>query len=288
MKRSHLFWLLALFPLGFAHAQLQSPAVQTPVAPRSPVTPSEAARGAVPAVPLVRVPPVQRIGARLPVAQEIRAQLQAQRQARLSADQAARVVQLHVREGDAVAAGAPLLSFDCQVQQAQQMQAQAALLLAQKKLEASQRRIGQESAGQAERTIVEAEVAKARAELNTLDLQLSRCTLKAPFAGQLVRLLVREQQTVQPGEALLEILDNGTLEVEFSLPAVRLADVRPGLEIQFIPAANGKRYPARIQRVAAQVDPATQTFKVAALLGGRFPELLSGMQGQVILPLPSR
>jgi hypothetical protein len=48
-----------------------------------------------------------------------------------------------------------------------------------------------------------------------------------------------------------------------------------------------KTYPAKFIRIGARVDPVSQSVKVAAAISGRFPELMAGMSGKVLVSPPA-
>ena len=101
------------------------------------------------------------------------------------------------------------------------------------------------------------------------------------LAGRVAEQKVREQQYVQPGQPLLDILDDSVLELEFLVPSVwlRWLTVGGGFEVQI--DETRKTYPARFIRIGARVDPVSQSVKVAATIDGIFPELIVGMSGRV-------
>jgi multidrug efflux pump subunit AcrA (membrane-fusion protein) len=97
---------------------------------------------------------------------------------------------------------------------------------------------------------------------------------------------VREQQFVQPGQVLLDIFDDSSLELEFLIPSAWLRWVKPGLPLRVSIDETRKTYPARFTRIGARVDPVSQSIKVAATIDGRFPELMAGMSGRIEVSPP--
>jgi multidrug efflux pump subunit AcrA (membrane-fusion protein) len=89
---------------------------------------------------------------------------------------------------------------------------------------------------------------------------------------------------VSPGNPLLDIIDTGQLEVQMIVPSRWLAWLRPGAAFQVDVEELGKRYPAKVQRLGAQIDPVSQTVDVTAALTGNAPELLPGMSGWAVFP----
>ena len=98
----------------------------------------------------------------------------------------------------------------------------------------------------------------------------------------------REQQFVQPGQALLEILDDSSLDLDFIVPSKWLAWLKVGQSFKVAIDENGQSYPARVTRLGARIDPVSQSVTVAAVIDGHFPELIAGMSGRVLLAPPAR
>lgn len=218
---------------------------------------------------------------------EIRAQLMPRRYTTLAAEIGAKVNRVPLAEGSRFQAGQTLLSFDCLLPQAQQNKARAALSAAEKTWQANKRLAEVNSVGRLELEVSEAEVSKARAELASSSAVLSKCVVVAPFAGRIAEQKIREQQFAQPGQALLDIIDDSVLELEFIVPSKWLVWIKSGSPFQISIDETGKSYPAKVTRVGARVDPVSQSVKLAGAIQGQFPELMAGMSGQVLMSPPA-
>lgn len=243
-----------------------------------------ATHGAVQAAPPV-APPAQLRPAL--EKQEIRAQLSPRRFTTIAAEIGGRIGRIGVTEGGRFKSGQVLVSLDCAMQQAQLQKSRAVLAAAEKTYGANVRLAELHSVGKVELDVSESEVAKARADVASNGVVLSKCTISAPFAGRVAEQKAREQQYVQPGQALLEIIDDSVLELEFIVPSRWLAWLKPGASFQVRIDETGKSYPARVQRIGARVDPVSQSVKLSAAIDGKFPELISGMSGRVELGPPA-
>ena len=217
---------------------------------------------------------------------EIRAQLAPHRYTTLAAEIGAKINRLPVKEGGAFKAGQSLVSFDCSLQQSQLNKARAALGGAETTYKANKRLTELGSIGKVEMEVSEAEVMKNRAEVAATNTMLSKCNIAAPFAGRVSEQKVREQQYVQPGQAIMEIIDDSVLEIEFLVPSKWLAWIKPGTKFQVSIDETRKDYPAQVQRIGARVDPVSQSVKLVAAIDGRFPELIAGMSGRINLAPP--
>ena len=219
--------------------------------------------------------------------QDIRAQLSPRRYTTLAAEIGAKVSRLPVAEGGAFKQGQVLIVFDCSMQAAQLNKAKAALSGADKTYSANKRLAELGSVGKLEMDVSEAEVAKNRAEVSSMGALLSKCSVAAPFAGRVAEQKIREQQYAQPGQALLEILDDSVLELEFIAPSRWLSWLKIGYGFQVQIDETNKSYPAKVLRIGAKVDPVSQSVKLAAAIDGKFPELIAGMSGKILLTPPT-
>lgn len=217
---------------------------------------------------------------------EIRAQLAPHRYTTLAAEIGAKINRLPVKEGGAFKAGQNLVSFDCSMQQSQLNKARAALSGAETTYRSNKRLLELGSIGKVEMEVSQAEVMKNRAEVSSTLTMLSKCTVAAPFTGRVAEQKVREQQYVQPGQAIMEIIDDSVLELEFLVPSKWLAWIKPGTKFQVGIDETHKDYPAQVQRIGARVDPVSQSVKLVAAIDGKFPELIAGMSGRVNLNPP--
>jgi RND family efflux transporter MFP subunit len=219
---------------------------------------------------------------------EIRAQLIPRRYTTLAAEIGTKISRLPVAEGGRFRAGDTLIKFDCTLQQAQFDKAKAVLEAAEQTWQANRRLDQLHSIGKVELDVSDAERAKAKADVAFYGAILSRCTVPAPFSGRIAEQKVREQQYVQPGQPLLSILDDSVLELEFIVPSKWLVWLKPGLAFQVAIDETGKTYPAKVQRIGAQVDPVSQSVKISAAIDGKFKELMAGMSGKVLMTPPLR
>lgn len=212
---------------------------------------------------------------------EVRAQLVARRYTTLAAEIGARIKRLPVEEAGRFEEGAVLAEFDCSVQRAALAKARAELDAAARTLQANERLAELNSVGQLELDLARNAVTRAQAEVGLNDATLAKCTVRAPFAGRVAEQKVREQQYAQPGQPLLEILDDSQMELEALVPSAWLVWLAPGLPLTVSIDETGRTYPARFVRIGARVDPVSQSVKVAAVIEGQHPELIAGMSGRI-------
>jgi membrane fusion protein (multidrug efflux system) len=215
--------------------------------------------------------------------QELLEQLLPRRYTTIAAEIGAKVSALPVSEGGGFRAGQVLVQFDCSLQKAQLEKADAELEGAEQTLKSNLRLEQLNSVGQLELDLSRSATNKAKAEVGANKAVLAKCQVTAPFAGRVAEQKVREQQYVQPGQAMLDILDDSVLELEFLVPSVWLRWLKVGGTFDVQIDETRKTYPARFIRIGARVDPVSQSVKVAAAIHGKFPELMAGMSGKVLI-----
>ena len=219
--------------------------------------------------------------------QEIRAQLMPRRYTTIAAEVGAKIARLPVPEGGAFKAGQLLVGFDCSLQQSQLEKAQAEQESAEQTMKSNLRLAELNSVGELDLALSRAALNKARAEVSANQAVLNKCSIAAPFSGRITEQKAREQQFVQPGQALLDIMDDSSLELEFLVPSSWLVWLRPGHAFQIQIDETRKSYPARFIRLGARIDPVSQSIKVTAAIDGRYPELIAGMSGRAQISPPT-
>lgn len=214
----------------------------------------------------------------------IRAQLGARNSVTISSELAGRIASLPLREGDGFRAGQSLVGFDCSLYQSQLRKAEASVEAARALAQSNQRLAELNSIGQLEVEQAEARLKEAQADATTARAMTSRCTIAAPFSGRVAKRHVAAHQYVASGTPLLDILDAGPLEVRMIVPSKWLAWLRAGASFAVEVEELGKTFPAKVQRVGAQIDAVSQTVAIVGVIDAQHPTLLPGMSGWAIFP----
>lgn len=217
---------------------------------------------------------------------EIRAQLTPLRHTTLSTELPLKIRAIGVREGEPFKNGQVLVEFDCTLQQAQLKEGQAELSIARKVDAANRKLLSNNAVGLLEVQQAEAELLKAQARVDALLAVISKCKIKAPFAGRVVTLEAQAEQFVQPGTALLEVIDDSVFEIDFLVPSNWIAWLKPQHQFQIQIHETGQTYTAELIRLGAKVDPVSRSIKVAAKIVGNRDGLIAGMSGYVMMDAP--
>jgi membrane fusion protein, multidrug efflux system len=127
----------------------------------------------------------------------------------------------------------------------------------------------------------------AHEEEHSLELELDKTKITAPFDGVIARRYVREGQSVTKGERLFWVTAEAPLLMRFTLPEkyfgqLHTAQVFPVSS----PDAPGEKHTARVKEISPVVDPASGTFEVLVELTGDRGSLRPGMTANVRIDHP--
>ena len=124
----------------------------------------------------------------------------------------------------------------------------------------------------------------AQRTAQSLELELEKTRIRAPFAGVVARRYVRAGQQVNKGDRLFWVTATGPLRVRFTLPERWLGGAKRGQFVDVTTADNaGQSYRARIVEISPVVDPSSATIEVVAEIIGPTRALLPGMTANIRL-----
>lgn len=127
----------------------------------------------------------------------------------------------------------------------------------------------------------------AQESLRSLELELEKTRITAPFNGVVARRYLRLGQQVAKNDHLFWISAVAPLRVKFALPESYLGHVRKGTELVVTTSATpGEQHAAKVLLVAPVVDPASDTIDITAELEGPSPSLRPGMTANIRLRNP--
>jgi membrane fusion protein, multidrug efflux system len=127
----------------------------------------------------------------------------------------------------------------------------------------------------------------SRQEERSLELEMEKNRIIAPFDSLVARRYAREGQSVARGERLFWVTAEAPLLLRFTLPERFLGRVKIGETLPLTsPDVPKEMHTARIKEVSPVVDPSSGTFDVLAELQGAHGTLRPGMTASVQLKAP--
>jgi len=160
-------------------------------------------------------------------------------------------------ECSAVESGLVGVQSDIGTAQATATAAQAMVKAQQAKTRAAMSNV---EAAKTDITAIEAKLSAAKARLKTEALMVSRCTISAPFDGQIVQRMVQLGQRIAPGEKAFQLIAISDAEVTASLAVKELVSLKQAKQIYFEVA--DKQLPVTLRSVVAIVTGQARTQEV--------------------------
>ncbi len=210
----------------------------------------------------------------------------------ISAEITGRALTIHTEAGSFVRKGEKLASLDCRSYILAKKQADAALKvteaqlnLTRKQLKRNQRLIKN---GTIPREIFEkteaaqqsslADIALKKSVIENAQLTINRCSIKAPFSGQITQRMVQQGQLVLPGTPLFQLMQDQALEIKANLPETAIEKVKEINSIEFV--SNEKRIKTSIRSIIQNIDATTRTQEVRLSLP-ESTQLAAGLSGRL-------
>lgn len=129
----------------------------------------------------------------------------------------------------------------------------------------------------------------SRAQSKALDARLKDLRIIAPFNGVLGIRNISVGSLITPGQEIVTLNDDSKMKLDFTVPAVYLRSLRVGLPIEASSHdLEHKAFKGVIASVDNQIDEATRSIKVRALVENSQYELKQGMLMNVVIYASSR
>jgi membrane fusion protein (multidrug efflux system) len=120
---------------------------------------------------------------------------------------------------------------------------------------------------------------------HSLELELEKTRIRAPFSGVVARRYVRVGQQVNRGDRMFWITETSPLRVQFTLPERFAGKIQRGqtLEVTSIDRRDAK-FSAKVIEISPVIDPSSGTIEVLAQLVGPTKDLRPGMTTSIRVP----
>lgn len=170
-------------------------------------------------------------------------------------------------DGQRVERGEVLVAMTNREQLAQLDEARAAVDEANRQFERVQElaRLGTEAAAQLDQRRRDIQIARAR--LKAVEARLRDRLIVAPFSGVIGLRTVSVGTLLTPGVVVATLHDDSVMKLDFTVPELLLATLRPGMAIE----AHSRAFPGRgfsgtVQGIDNQIDPVTRAIRVRAII----------------------
>lgn len=196
----------------------------------------------------------------------------------ITAKVADRVAAIRFTEGQQVRKGDVLVELDTSEARADLAAAEAAERDSRSQFKRSQELFQTKALSEAQLEQIEATLLANDARVAAARSRVNDRIISAPFAGRVGLRNVSVGGLVSPGAVITTLDDLSVVKLDFSVPEVFLATLRPGLTIE----AQSEAYPdasftGRVASVDTRVDPTTRSVAIRALIDNEDRRLRPGM-----------
>jgi membrane fusion protein (multidrug efflux system) len=207
----------------------------------------------------------------------------------LANDAAGVVSAIHFDSGQTVKQGQVLVELDSRVERAQLASTRARRELAETQAKRTQTLFQSGSIAQAQVDADTAALKSASAEESSLQAQIDRKIIRAPFSGKLGIRQVNLGQYLAPGTTV-SVLESADADyVDFTLPQENLSLLHTGMVVRANEEGVAKStVEGEISAVDPTIDPATRSVKVRARFSGPENQFRPGMFLRVSVVLPDK
>ncbi|HSN72038.1 MAG TPA: efflux RND transporter periplasmic adaptor subunit [Steroidobacteraceae bacterium] len=258
-------WFLARQQGVEAPANAQAPVAQTPFGP-----------GGAPRATAVVAEPVRYAAFDNEV--EALGTARANESINVTAEIANLVTAIRFDEGEQVAKDDVLIELDSAEARANLAIAEAALKDSRSQFARSRELFATKALSEAQLDQLEATLVANEARVAAARARLEDTVIRAPFAGRVGLRRVSVGGLVNPGETITTLDDLSVIKLDFAVPEVFLATLRPGMDIRAkSPAWPDEVFSGQVASIDSRVDPISRSVTVRAQLDNRDRRLKPGM-----------
>lgn len=196
----------------------------------------------------------------------------------VAAEQAGRIIALHIDQGDTVRQNDTLLQIDDRPWRTGLKRAELAMRDARRDVERVRdlRRSG--AISQSDLDTAETRFDTAQLALEDAQLQLERCTPSAPLSGIAEKRLVSAGEYVNPGQPLFRLLNTERMKIVFDVPERDVGTLRFGESYAFtLDPYPDELFEGDMRFIAAAADPANNAFRVELWVDNPDGRIRAGM-----------
>lgn len=178
---------------------------------------------------------------------------------------AGRVEKIRFDEGEKVKAGAVLIELDASILRAELAKARSDLALTKANYDRASTLASSGNASLRARDETQAAFLAGQANLTLAEARFQKATLTAPLSGVVGLRVVSIGAYVTPGEKIVELSDVDTLKVDFRVPELRRANLKPGQSIMITAdAVPGESFDGTIYALDPTVDINGRAIRIRA------------------------
>ncbi len=212
-------------------------------------------------------------------------ELKANEEVELRSEAAGRLVALHFREGEEVAAGTLLVKINDADLQAEKRRTMVQRGLAAQREERVRSLLAESTISQQVYDEAAGALKSLDAELELLDARIAKTEIRAPFAGRIGLRSMSEGGYVTPSTPIATLQSLDPIKLDFAVPEKYSGQIRAGVPIEFSVSGLDRKFKGAVYAIEPRIDSATRSVQLRARAANPERLLFPGSFAQVELVL---
>jgi len=211
--------------------------------------------------------------------------LEANEQIEVRSEVSGVVEQINFEEGASVSKGQVLVKVNDIELRAQLRQMQTALGLASENARRAKLLLEKEAISQEEFDIANAELKSAQSRVQLIQSQISKTVIRAPFSGKIGLRSISKGSYISPSNMIAKLVNTSQLKITFSIPEKYAQTIKINQQLSFSVSGSKELYKGKIYAIEPEIEVASRTLKIRAVVENLEGKLIPGTFANVILPL---
>ncbi len=195
------------------------------------------------------------------------------------------VEQINFEEGGFVTKGQALLKVNDIELRAQLRQVQTAQGLSSENARRAKLLLEKEAISQEEFDVANAEYKSAQAQVQLIQAQISKTTIRAPFSGKIGLRSISKGSYISPTTLIAKLVNTAQLKITFSIPEKYAQTMKLNQSLTFTTSGSKEIYNAKIYAIEPAIEIESRTLKIRAITVNKDGKLIPGTFANVSLPL---
>jgi membrane fusion protein (multidrug efflux system) len=211
--------------------------------------------------------------------------LEANEQIEVRSEVSGVVEQINFEEGGFVTKGQSLVKVNDIELRAQLRQVQTAQSLSSENARRAQLLLEKEAISQEEFDIANADYKSAQAEVQLIQAQIFRTTIRAPFSGKIGLRSISKGSYISSTTMIAKLVNTAQLKITFSIPEKYAQTIKVNQQLTFTTSGSKNVYNAKIYAIEPEIEIESRTLKIRAIIENKDGKLIPGTFANVSLPL---
>lgn len=192
---------------------------------------------------------------------------------------------IYFQEGSQVSKGQVLVKINDIELRASLGEVKTRMTLASENARRAKLLLDKEAISREEYDIATADYKTAQAQVQLVNAQLAKTTLRAPFSGTIGLRNISPGTYVTPETLITTVVNSSQVKITFSIPEKYATQMKVNSNITFTVAGSKEKFNAKIYALEPAVEVATRTLRIRALAQNPDRKLIPGTFADVALPL---